>query len=228
MQIDQVPPAPQTRFRFPAITTICCHDIIGRDFSSPHSQLAFPGQIPLSTQVINASVAHLDADCPNTRRCQQKEIAFYIAITYCVLKGCSCPTHAAHQGVKHGQLACRAVWGRKEHPDIFRTKHCNKKTKSIYCLKLHTAHLGGRNAAGDPTSSHHRTSFPVQSLLLQTTPTAESSQEIKFLSLEIKMPNCSLVWFQGLRIAGLVKLSQQHVLKGSGEAVALGLSQTFI
>lgn len=76
-------------------------------------QLAFPAQIPLPTRAIITSVAHLDADCPNVRRCQLMEIAFYIAITYCFLKGRSFSIHAAHRDVR-----------RKEHPDIFRTKHC--------------------------------------------------------------------------------------------------------
>lgn len=114
-QTDQVPPAAQTTRRFPAISTICCHDIIGRGISSSlRSPAGIPCTNPSAYSGNITSVAHLDADCPNVRRCQQMEIAFYIAITYCFLKGRSFSIHAAHWDV---------LW-RKEHPDVFRTKHC--------------------------------------------------------------------------------------------------------
>lgn len=159
VQTGQVTPAPQPRFRFPAICTICCYGIIGWGTSPACTpQLAFLAQILLPPRAIMTSAAHLDTDCPNTHHCQHKEIAVSTVITDHFLKGCSFSAHTAHWGVKHWRGAHTVVFGRKEQPGIFRTKHCyKKKAKASYCLQLQRAHWGARSAA-DLTSSHQRTS----------------------------------------------------------------------
>lgn len=133
-----------------------------RHFSSLHSPVGISYTDP------SASSGNYDQcsspPCWLPHHCQDKEIAvstvitYHFLIIYHFLKGCSFSTHTAHRGVKHWQQARRVVFGRKEHPDIFRTKHCSKKRQIHHIASSYTEHIpGGRNAA-DPTSSHHRTS----------------------------------------------------------------------
>lgn len=67
VQSNQVPPAPWTRLRFPAINSICCHDIIGGGISSsPHSPTGIPHTNPSAHDSNYHKRSSPRLDCPNT------------------------------------------------------------------------------------------------------------------------------------------------------------------
>lgn len=159
VQTGQVTPAPQPRSRFPAICTICSHDIIGWGTSPAWTpQMAFPAQILLPPRAIMTSLAHLDADCPNTHHCQHTEIAVSTVITYHFLKGCSFSTHTAHRGVntdkEHAELCSEG----KSILTFLGQRAVRKKGKGVLLPPVTQSTFGGGRNAADPTSSHHRTS----------------------------------------------------------------------
>lgn len=135
--------SPTTRSRFPAICTICCHDFTGWGTSPACTpQLAFPAQILLPPRAIMTSAAHLDADCPNTIIVNTRKLQFLLLAL--ITSWRDAPSqHTEHRGVKYWQGAHRAVLGRKEHPDVSRTKCCYKKRQRHLIASSNTEHIGG-------------------------------------------------------------------------------------
>lgn len=138
--------------------------------------MAFPAQILLPPRAIMTSLAHLDADCPNTHHCQHTEIAVSTVITYRFLKGCSFSTHTAHRGVNTDKEHAELCLEGKSILTFLGQRAVRKKGKGVLLPPVTQSTFGGGQKC---CRSHFQPPQNIlQSLLLHISSSAESFLEI--------------------------------------------------